>query len=126
MRLALALCLLSAPALAQELEPAPLPEEPERGFSLMEEGAKLIIRGMLSEMEPALDEMEKALEDLEPAMGELGLRFKELVALVDDFRNYSGPEMLPNGDIIFRRTAPLPPKLPAPPLPPPAEGEIDL
>lgn len=121
MRLALALALCAAPAFAQDVVPPVT--EPEPGFSLMEEGAKLILRGMMSEMEPALDEMGKALEELEPAMGELGVRFKEFVALVDDFRNYSGPEMMPNGDIIFRRTAPLPPKLPAPFVP---KGEVEL
>jgi hypothetical protein len=121
MRLSIAFCILAAPVLAQDLPEAP--ETPAPGFSLIEEGAKLIIRGMMSEMEPAIAEMGKALEDLEPAMGELGVRFKELVAMIDDFRNYSGPEMLPNGDIIFRRTAPLPPKLP---VPHPPQGEIDL
>ena len=31
-------------------------DEIEDGFSLMEEGAKLLFRGILNEMEPALDE----------------------------------------------------------------------
>ena len=59
--------------------------------------------------------------------GEFPAGFKRLQSstreLLDDFRNYSGPEMLPNGDIIFRRTAPMPPKLP---VPHPPQGEIDL
>lgn len=103
-----------SPALAQE--PAPVDE----GFSLMEEGAKLLFRGLMSEMEPALDEMGKAMADLEPAL-------RELAALVDDIRNYQAPEMLDNGDIIIRRKTPLVPKAgpDAAPLPGP-NGEIEL
>lgn len=97
-----------APALAQEAAPE------DDGFDLMEEGAKLLLRGLMSEMEPAFNEMGKALQEMEPAM-------KELLSLIDDMRNYDAPHMLPNGDIIIprRKTAPALPE-------PGPNGEIDL
>jgi hypothetical protein len=119
MRFVIALCLLTAPALAEEVTPAPEAE----GFSLMQEGAKLVLRGLMSEMEPALDEMGKALSDMEPALRELGPKFQQLIAMIDDFKNYDAPEMLPNGDIIIRRNAPL---LPKPEFAPGPNGEIEL
>lgn len=121
MRLALALCLMAAPALAQDAPPAP--EASEDGFSLIEEGARLVLRGLMAEMEPALDEMGKAMSEVEPALKELGPKLQQLIAIVDDFRNYEAPVMLPNGDILIRRTAPL---LPQPEILPGPDGEIEL
>jgi hypothetical protein len=125
MRLALALCLAAAPAFAQDA-PA-TPEVDDDGFSLMEEGMKLVMRGMMSEMAPALDEMEKALREAGPALDglgeEIGPKLRQLVALIDDIKNYDAPVMLPNGDILIRRNAPLVP--PVDPQPGP-NGEIDL
>ncbi len=121
----LALCLCAAPAFAQDATPAPPAEED--GFSLMEEGAKLVLRGLMSEMEPALDEMGKALDEVAPALesfgAEIGPKLRQLVALIDDFKNYDAPVMLPNGDILIRRNAPLAPRLDTPPGP---NGEIEL
>ncbi len=99
-----------------------MPPAPE-GFSLMEEGAKLVLRGLMTEMEPALNEMGKALADIEPAFRDLGPKFQQLIALIDDFQNYDAPVMLPNGDIIIRRNAPL---LPRPGFLPGPNGEIEL
>ena len=116
----LVFCLaLSAPALADEL-PAPKPSEDD-GFSRMEEGAKLLFRGLMSEMEPALDEMGKALSEMEPAL-------KDLLSLVDDIRNYDAPRILDNGDILIpRKEGAPPPKLLQPDKVMPApEGEIEL
>jgi hypothetical protein len=125
MRVALALCLIAAPAFAEE-PAAPPPAEGE-GFSLMEEGMKLLMRGMMQEMEPALDEMGKALEEAGPALeglgAEIGPKLRQLVALIDDIGNYDAPVMLPNGDILIRRNAPLPPKTDPEPGP---DGEIEL
>jgi hypothetical protein len=121
MRLTLALCILAVPALAQEAPPAP--DAKDDGFSLIEEGARLVLRGLMTEMEPALDEMGKALSEMEPALKELGPKLQQLIAIVDDFRNYDAPVMLPNGDILIRRTLPLPPK---PEILPGPNGEIDL
>lgn len=106
--------VLSGPAFAQEAA-----EEEEEGFDLMQEGAKLLFRGLMAEMEPAITEMGKALQEVEPAM-------KELLSLIDDLRNYDSPRILPNGDILIprRQTAPA---LPEGLLPEPGtNGEIEL
>ena len=103
--------LLAQPGVAQTL-PAPEPEE-EQGFDLMQEGAKLLFRGLMREMEPAINEMGKALSEMEPAL-------QELMALIDDIRNYDAPRMLENGDILIPRRKDAPSPLPAP------EGEIEL
>jgi hypothetical protein len=130
MRLILALCLVAAPALAQET-PAPPAAEEDEGFSLIEEGMKLVMRGLMTEAQPALDEMGKALEEMKPALDalgeEIGPKITQLFAIVDDFTNYDMPVMLPNGDILIRRTAPLPPKsLPEGEPTPGPNGEIEL
>jgi hypothetical protein len=121
MKMIFALCLIAAPAFAEDTLVTPVPEG--EGFSLMEEGAKLVLRGLMSEMEPTLNEMGKALSDVEPALKELGPKLQQLIAMIDDFKNYDAPEMLPNGDIIIRRTSPLMPK---PDFLPGPNGEIDL
>ncbi len=131
MRLALALCLAAMPVLAQDGVPAPeAPEAPaikDDGFSLMEEGAKLVLRGLMTEMEPALDELEKALTEIGPAIEgfgqDVGPKLRQLLAMIDDFKNYDAPVMLPNGDILIRRNAPLVPK---PEFTPGPNGEIEL
>ena len=119
MKLVLALCLLTLPAGAQDATPPPEGE----GFSLMQEGAKLVLRGLMTQMEPALNDMQDALKEMEPALRDLGPKFTQLIAMIDDFKNYAAPEMLPNGDIIIRRTAPL---LPKPDFLPGPNGEIEL
>lgn len=125
MKLVLALCLITAPAFAEDAPAEPKAEDD--GFSLMEEGMKLVMRGMMTEMQPALDEMGRALQEVEPQLKELGPKLHELIALIDDIRNYDAPVMLPNGDILIRRNAPMLPKMgpQADPLPGP-NGEIDL
>jgi hypothetical protein len=102
----IALCLPLGTAQAQE---APNPDV-EEGMSLLEQGAQMLLRGMMSEMEPALDDMAKALEEAKPMLS-------DLIALMGEVQNYHAPEMLPNGDIIIRR------KLPGEIDPPP---EIEL
>lgn len=128
MRLILALLLSATSALAQDAAPTPAPEAGEEdGFSLMEEGARLVLRGLMSEMEPALDEMGKALDQMGPALEgfgeEVGPKIRQLIAMIDDFKNYDAPVMLPNGDILIRRNAPL--VAPTDPVPGP-NGEIEL
>ena len=123
MRLFFAFCLIAAPALAEDA--LPMPKAEDDGFSLMEEGMKLVMRGMMTEMQPALDEMGKALQDMEPHLKELGPKLQQLIALIDDIQNYDAPVMLPNGDILIRRNAPLVPRPETLPQPGP-NGEIEL
>lgn len=90
--------------------------EPENGFSLMEEGARLLFRGLIQEMEPALDELEGMSGEMRLAMREfaeqMGPAIMELMTLIDEVRHYQGPELLPNGDIIIRRDPDAPPYVP--------------
>ena len=60
--------------------------EMSEGFDLLSEGTKLLLRGLMSEMEPAFRELEDALDNLHA---------------------YHPPEILPNGDIIIRRRTPV-------------------
>lgn len=112
-----------AASLTMPLAPAGLAEEDD-GFSLMEEGAKLFMRGIIQEMEPAIEELNELSQELEPAlkqmMQEMGPAFAELLDKVDDITMYHPPEMLPNGDIILRR------KQPEDVEPPEEGGAIDL
>lgn len=73
----------------------------------MEEGAKLLLRGLMTEMEPAIDDLRDMAEGMGPAMElfaqEMGPALGAMLEQVDDLRNYQAPEVLPNGDIIIRR-----------------------
>ena len=97
--LAMALCLSPLPAFAQSTEAAPPAADVDEGVSLMQEGAKLLFRGLMGQMEPTLKDMTTALGEVEP-------KLRELLAMVDDIRNYHAPEKLENGDIIIRRKTP--------------------
>lgn len=111
--LATAMILAASPAVAQDKE---------EGLDLMEEGAKLLLRGLMSEMEPALRELEDFAQEVGPAMAlladEMGPALAELMSQIDDIRNYDPPALLPNGDIIIRRRDTAPEFEP--------QGEIDL
>ncbi len=113
--------LAAQPALPQEAE---TPQD-EDGFSLMEEGARLFMRGIMSEMEPALDEMRKSMDELGPAFAEfaqaIGPAFAALLDQIDDIRHYEAPEIMPNGDIIIRRSPDAPAWEPDPDT-----GEVEL
>lgn len=89
------LCLFLSPVAAQDAAPLP-PGQVQEGFSLMEEGARLLLKGLMSSMEPAMDDMGRALIQMEPAL-------RDLMAMMGDIDNYHAPEMLENGDIIIRR-----------------------
>lgn len=104
--LCIALMLPMTPLHAQEATDPDVSE----GFSLLERGAAILLREMMSEMEPALDDMARALDEAKPMLD-------DLMALMGEVQNYHAPEMLPNGDIIIRR------KLPGEIDPPP---EIEL
>jgi hypothetical protein len=91
--------LSAAPVIAQESE--------EEGFSLMEEGARLILKGLMDEMEPALNELDQMTGEIEPFLkefaSEMGPALRDLMSKVEDWSAYHPPEILPNGDIILRR-----------------------
>lgn len=112
------LTIAAAPVCAQETKPSA-----EEGFSLLEEGARIILRSLMDEMEPALQDMQKQFGE---AAGEMGPALQKLAEMIGDIRNYEPPEMLPNGDIIIRRKAPVGPPLPGPGPVPGPNGEIEL
>lgn len=85
----------------------------DQGLSLLEQGAQMLLRGMMSDMEPALKDMADAFAKAEPML-------RDMLAMMDDLTNYHPPEMMPNGDIILRR------KTPAEMTPTMPEGEVEL
>lgn len=111
--LALAIALLSSPAVAQD-DDAP---------SLMQRGAEMFFEGLRKEMAPAMDNLQELMEQAGPSMlnfmTEMGPAFTKLLDEVQDWSVYSAPEMLPNGDIIIRRKPDIDQK-------PAADGEIDI
>ncbi|MBV7393841.1 hypothetical protein [Mameliella sediminis] len=105
------------PALVVSLLAAPLAAEEETdGLNLMEEGAKLFLRGLMTEMEPALKELDKTAREMQPLLrdfaAEMGPALGQLLEQVEDWTLYHPPEMLDNGDIIIRRRVPLTPETP--------------
>lgn len=90
--------LLALPAVAQDTS-----ESVDEGFSLLREGARILMESMLKEMEPALRDMQ---EDLGTALKEMEPQLRALGDMIGDIRNYHAPEKLPNGDIIIRRKTP--------------------
>ncbi|RKF14924.1 hypothetical protein D6850_08640 [Roseovarius spongiae] len=105
--------LAAAPVQAQEAE--------DDGFSLMEEGARLLFEGLSREMEPTLRDLMGLTEEMEPKLREfaqkMGPALADIMGKIDDLSAYHVPEMLPNGDIIIRR------KTPEERIEPPAPGE---
>lgn len=95
---AFCLALIAAPAAAQD-EGAqgegarPDAGQVEKGFTLMQEGTRLMLQGLMERVEPAL---------------------RDLGAAIDDLNAYHAPEILPNGDILIRRKTPLAPEGEAP------------
>ena len=105
-RALLCLCLGLAPATAQDTG-----KSVDDGVSLLEEGARINMRSLLDDMEPAINEMKKGLGK---AAAEMGPALRELFAKIDDIRNFNPPEVLPNGDIILRRKTPAEMPVPEP------------
>ena len=101
----LPLLLLPLPALA---DPPAAPEPMGEGLSLMEEGARLLLRGLIAEVEPQMQDMTR---DMARAWDEAGPEIARLMALMGDIGNYHMPEMLENGDILIRRKTPAELKL---------------
>lgn len=111
-------------AMPVQAEDAPTDNPKGEGLNLMEEGARLLLRGLLQDMEPALREMEGLSEQVEPALRgfieNFGPSLGAFLDQVEDFSKYHPPEILPNGDIILRR------KTPQELLDVPKEGEVEL
>lgn len=102
------------PALAEEAPAVPEAAPPaaeEEAPGLIEQGARMFLRGLIEEIGPQVDEMTSGIEE---AARKLGPELERLMALVDDVKNYEPPERLPNGDIVIRRKSGAPPP---PPLP---------
>lgn len=89
-----ALLLTVAPAFAEGGRP-----DMEQGFSLLDRGAELLLRGLMAEVEPRLRDLAE----------KVGPGLQELQGLIGDLDAYHAPEILPNGDIIIRRKVPLVP-----------------
>ena len=117
---AIALSLTLSPALAQD---------EEDGLDLMQEGAQILLRGLMSEMEPAIGDLTEMMEEFGPAMqlfaDEMGPVLSEMLSRIDDIRHYEQPEFLPNGDIIIRRS-PDAPAWDAPGISDEDAGQVEL
>ncbi len=111
--LPIALSPLALPAQDLPAPVSPPAGEMDQGMSLLEEGAKLFLRGLMTEVEPRMQEMQKGLDDLGTKMGsaldQAQPWITALSSMVDDFGNYDPPERLPNGDILMRRKPGSPP-----------------
>ena len=103
--------LLAASPLTAETKPS---SDVDQGFSLLGEGAKLLLRGMASQVEPAIKEMTDALAAAKPQL-------LELLNMMGNIDEYHAPERLPNGDILLRHKTPAEMQ-----APPPEAGETDL
>ena len=123
--LATALALTAVPVAAQMTDPPVEREETSPGRDLIDEGVKLLFRGLLNEAEPALRDLEDFASRAGPKMRELtdrmGPALADILALIDDIQNYGPPELMPNGDIIIRRSPDAPTY-----VPPEPGREIDL
>lgn len=92
---------------------SPLAAQEGEGFNLMEEGARIFLRGLMSEMEPAIEDLEGFAEEIGPVMrglaGELRPIVSDILAAIDDIQYYREIEVLENGDILIRRSENAPP-----------------
>lgn len=116
-RSAILLCLALAASVSAAQEPVAPEGSADDGFSLIEKGARIILRSLLDSVEPKVQDLQ---EGLDQALSEMEPIVRDLLARIDDVRNYHPPEILPNGDIIIRR------KAPAEIVAPPPDGEIEI
>lgn len=90
--------ILAAGLLAPPVAAGDGATEGATGFEwLMDEGAKALLRGIIRDMGP---------------QSALLAQLEELMRLMVDAEDYHRPEVLPNGDVLIRRKAPLPPAPP--------------
>lgn len=101
------LTVAAAPMAAQDID---------EGASLMEQGARIFMEGMLQELDPALKDFADLAMNFGPELDrmvrEFGPAIENLLRVIDDFDNYMPPEILPNGDIIIRRKPDAPDYVP--------------
>ncbi|WP_299769402.1 hypothetical protein [uncultured Tateyamaria sp.] len=104
-QIAVALCLV----ISATSVPAQETEE-DRGLSLMERGAQMLMEGLMREMEPAMEGLQDMAEEFGPALrdftAQMGPALRDLLEEVEDWSVYHPPEILENGDIIIRRKTP--------------------
>ena len=116
--------LTVAVSLAAPLPPAAQTTPEDDGIDLLEEGARLMMRGLMREMAPALDEFEGIAREVAPMLEDfrtdMGPALRGLIAAMDDIRHYEAPQVLDNGDILIRRRPDAPRYAGA------AEPEIEL
>ncbi len=93
----------------------------DEGFSLIGEGAKLLLRGLTDQVQPMMEGFAAEVEpQLRAFADDLAPMMESLSGLMGDINAYHPPERLPNGDIILRRKTPLEMEQPG------TEGEVDL
>lgn len=109
-------------ALVTLITALPVSAQQDDGSSLMEEGTRQFLEGLLRQMEPALEGMSEFIEEMGPAMA-------KVLSQIEDWSVYEAPEILENGDIIIRRkqekdpgTDPAPSPETTPEMPP----QVDL
>lgn len=114
----------------QEVDPPAARDDTTMGQNLMEEGARLLLRGLLGEAEPAIRELQDFAGDVGPAMqllrDEMGPAFAQVMSQIDDITHYEPPVVLPNGDILMRRSADAPRFVPQQPRDAAPAPEFDL
>lgn len=129
--LALSLSLAAGAAPAQEAPEGPVDE----GLSLMEEGAQLLLRGLMDEVAPAMEDLSAMVEGMSPALtafvSEMGPALADVLGRIDSLSHYEAPVILENGDIILRRRADAPEWVPPDTAPEPETtpegvGPVDL
>jgi hypothetical protein len=129
----LSLAVSLAPALPATAQEGEAEAEVDEGLNLLQEGANLLLRGLIQEIEPKMREFGNLADDLvreiEPSLralsDEMGPALADLLGRIDSITHYSPPEILENGDIIIRRKDDAPPYV-APERPEPDAPQIDL
>lgn len=95
--------------------------------NLLDEAANQFLRGLLEDVQPPLQELAgigaQHLLTLKAVLDEVGPAFAEVFEQIDSITYYQPPEILPNGDIIFRRNADAPAWQPVEAAPERAEPE---
>lgn len=99
-------------AFAAALAACPASAQDSGDSNLIEDGADLLLRGLIEEIAPPLQELAGISQEVLPAFRaiaeEMGPAFAEVIGQVDSITNYEPPVIAPNGDIVIRRRADAP------------------